>query len=54
MAIQARYTTDGNLGNLRVISVRQIKPSFVTRFFKLLLSPGRDLEAKSYKVETAG
>jgi hypothetical protein len=54
MAIQARYTTDGNLGNLRVASVRRIRPSLVTRLFKLLLSPGRDLEAKSYKVETAG
>jgi hypothetical protein len=54
MAIQARYTTEGDLGNLRVTSVRQINPSFVTRFFKLLLTPGRELEAKAYKIETAG
>jgi hypothetical protein len=54
MAIQARYTTDGRLGNLRIARIRRIKPSLITRLFKLLLNMGHDLETRAYKIETTG
>jgi hypothetical protein len=54
MALQEKLTTDGDLGALEVVRVRQIRPSLVTRFFQLLLVPGKDLQVRSYKVETAG
>jgi hypothetical protein len=54
MAIQEKLTTEGDLGGLEVVRVRQIRPSLVTRFFQLLLVPGKNLQVRSYKVETAG
>lgn len=54
MAIQEKLTTEGDLGALQVVSVRKVKPSLVTRFFQLLLVPGKDLQVHSYRVETAG
>jgi len=54
MAIQEKLTTEGDLGDLQVVSVRRVRPSLVTRFFQLLLVPGKDLQVRSYKVETAG
>lgn len=54
MAIQEKLTTNGDLGDLKVVSVRKVNASLVTRFFQLLLAPGKDLQVRSYKVETAG
>lgn len=51
--LQANYTVDGKLGNLRVNQVRQVAPSPVTYLFHLLLTGGRrDLEVRSYRIET--
>jgi hypothetical protein len=54
MALQEKLTTDGDLGNLEVVSVRKINPSLVTRIFQVLLTPGKDLQVRAYRVETAG
>ncbi|MCL4804314.1 MAG: hypothetical protein KJ046_08450 [Anaerolineae bacterium] len=52
--LQERYTVDGELGDLRVKSVRPVPPSPVTRLFQLLLTGGNpDLRAKSYFVRTS-
>lgn len=53
--LQERYTVDGDLRDLQVISVREIRPSLVTRFFHLLLTgQNRSLPPKAYFVQTAG
>lgn len=54
MAIQARFTTDGDLGDLQIEEVRRQRPSIVTRIFQLLLAPGRDLNVKAYRIRTSG
>jgi hypothetical protein len=52
--LQARYTTEANLADLRVVSVRRVGPSLITRVFQILLTSGRrDLTPRSYRVETA-
>lgn len=54
MALQARYTTDGDLAGLRVVRVKRVAPSPVTRLFKLLLLAGQDKQMTSYRIDTAG
>lgn len=54
LAIQEKYTTEGNLGDLRITRIRKINPSLVTRFFHLLLASGRALDMKAYQIETSG
>lgn len=53
MQFQARYTVDGELGDLEVVSVRPAPPSLVTRLFQLLLTGGK-LPPTSYFVATRG
>ncbi|MCA9989739.1 MAG: hypothetical protein KDE29_01930 [Anaerolineales bacterium] len=52
--LQEKFTTDGNLGDLRVVDVRKITPSPVTRIFRLLLAPGRELTTTAYRIDTTG
>jgi len=53
--LQERYTVDGDLRDLEVVSVRRIPPSPITRLFQLLLTGGNpELQAKSYFIQTAG
>lgn len=54
LAIQEKFTTDGDLQDMKVVRVRKIAPSPITRFFQLLLTPGRDLAVSAYHVETSG
>jgi hypothetical protein len=54
LAIQEKYTVDGELGELEVVSVKRIAPSPITRFFRMLLAPGRQLEARAYRITTRG
>ena len=54
LALQEKFTTDGNLGDLEVVSVRKVGASPVTRLFQLLLTPGKDLKVSSYRVLTRG
>lgn len=49
-----RYTTSGDLGDLKVVRVHRLQPTPVTRFFQLLLAQGKPLAANAYFVETAG
>jgi hypothetical protein len=50
--LQAKYTTEGDLGDMQIRSIRRVSPSLLTRFFQLLLTGGKDLSAKSYRIET--
>lgn len=53
--LQAQYTVDGNLGALEVVSVRQVRPSLITRLFQLLLTGGQaNAKATAYRIETKG
>lgn len=53
--LQARYTVDGHIGDLRVTGVQAIPPSLITRLFHLLLTGGnRSLPPKAYFVRTIG
>jgi hypothetical protein len=51
--LQARFTTEGDLGSLRLLRIQQVAPSLITRLFQLLLTAGsRERQARSYKIET--
>jgi hypothetical protein len=51
--LQARFTTEGDLGELQIRSIRRIPPSIITRLFQILLTGGsKTLTARSYKIET--
>ena len=53
--LQAKYTTEGDLGDMQIKSIRRISPSPMTRLFQLLLMGGsKRLKASAYKIETIG
>ncbi|MFO7536702.1 MAG: DUF6391 domain-containing protein [Chloroflexota bacterium] len=53
--LQATYTTEGDLGQMQIRSIRQVNPSPVTRLFQLLLTGNNpNLQARSYRIETVG
>jgi len=52
LALQANYTTDGDLGSLQLRRIERIRPSFITRLFQLLLTPGQTKQATAYKITT--
>lgn len=55
MFLQSRYTVDGRIGDMEIVSIEKVPPSPVTRFFQLLLTGGRQkLTATSYRIVTKG
>jgi len=50
--LQARYTTEGDLGDLQVTSIRKINPSPITRLFQLLLTGNKKLDTAAYEIRT--
>ena len=50
--LQAKYTVEGDLQDMKLQSVRPVQPSPVTRLFQLLLTGGNQLNAKSYRITT--
>ena len=50
--LQEKYTTEGDLGEMQLLQVKQIKASPVTSVFKALLTGGNKIKAQSYFVET--
>jgi hypothetical protein len=54
MAIQARFTTDGDLRDMEIAEVKRTQPSVITRVFQLLLAPGKDLDVNAYRIRTRG
>ncbi len=52
--LQAKYTTEGDLGDMQIKSIRKISPSPITRLFQLLLTGGKQMQATAYKIETVG
>ncbi len=49
--IQEKYTTEGDLGAMELVSVTEIKPGLTARLFKSLLGSKRN-QSKSYFVAT--
>lgn len=49
--LQEKYTTEGDLGAMELVQIKQNKPNLVTRFFQLLLTDGKK-KPKSFFVET--
>jgi hypothetical protein len=55
MKLQEKYTTDGHVGNLKIVQVRKVSPSIVTRLFQILLVGGQDkYQPTAYRIETEG
>jgi hypothetical protein len=55
MKLQARYTTDGKIGDLEIVRVRKVSPSIVTRLFHVLLVGGQNrFQPTAYRIETIG
>ncbi len=53
--LQAQYTTEGNLGDMQLTSIRKINPSPITRLFQLLLTGGnKNLPTAAYEIRTSG
>lgn len=52
MYLQANYTTDGDLGDLEVLTVHRISPSPVTRLFQGLLGQSGNQHVRAYRVVT--
>lgn len=50
-ALQSHITTDGDLKDLRITSIRPIRPSAVTRLFQLLLGRAGS-KVSAYKITT--
>jgi len=50
--LQAQYTVEGDLGDMEIVSIKKVQPSFVTRIFQLLLTGGSDVKSTSYRVIT--
>ncbi len=51
--LQAKYTTEGDLGDMEIVEVKSVRPSPITRVFQLLLTGGnKKLQAKSYRIIT--
>lgn len=51
--LQARYTVEGDLKGMQIVSIRKVTPSPLTRVFQLMLTGGQ-LQATSYKIVTSG
>ena len=53
--LQAKFTTEGDLGDLQITSIRKINPSPITRLFQLLLTGGnKTLTTAAYEIRTVG
>ncbi len=51
--LQSKYTVQGDLEEMKLLSIRQVQPSPITRIFQLLLT-GNKLQAKSFTIKTIG
>ena len=52
--LQAKFTTEGDLGDLHITRMRKINPSPITRLFQLLLTGGKNLPTAAYEIRTTG
>ena len=50
--LQAQYTVEGDLGDLEIVSIKKVQPSFITRIFQLLLTGGSQVKTHSYRIVT--
>jgi hypothetical protein len=55
LKLQARFTTEGDLGKMEIVDIRQISPSPITRLFHYLLAGGQgNYQPRAYRIETRG
>ena len=55
LQLQARYTTEGDLGDLEIVEIRSISPSIATRLFHFLLAGGqKKYQPRAYRIKTQG
>jgi hypothetical protein len=55
LKLQSRFTTEGDLGEMEIVDIRQVSPSLITRLFHYLLAGGQEsYQPRSYRIETAG
>ncbi len=55
LRLQEKYTTEGDLGDLEIVSVQRVSPSPITRLFHFLLAGGRtEYTPRAYKIVTQG
>ncbi len=53
LQLQAKYTTEGELGDLKIIDVRAVSPSIATRIFHFLLAGGKaKYQPRAYRIKT--
>ena len=51
--LQEKYTTEGDLGAMELVSIKPVKPNVVTRIFQMLLTDGKK-KPTSYFITTTG
>jgi hypothetical protein len=55
LKLQARFTTEGDLGHMEIVDIRQVSPSPITRIFHYLLAGGRNqYRPRAYRIVTTG
>jgi len=54
ITLQDKFTVDSELADMRVTSIRKVRPSLITRVFQVLLGQVRSDEVNAYKIETVG
>jgi hypothetical protein len=54
MAFQEHFTTEGDLGDLRITEIKKITPSPVTRIFQVLLGQTGADQVRAYQITTTG
>jgi hypothetical protein len=55
LQLQARYTTEGDLGDMEIINVHPVSPSIATRVFHFLLAGGKNnYPPRAYRIKTQG
>lgn len=52
MAFQEKFTTDGNLGDLKIKSIKKITPNPITRLFQVLLGQTGADQVRAYQITT--
>jgi hypothetical protein len=55
LKLQSQFTTDGDLGSMEIVDIRQVSPSLITRVFHYLLAGGQEnYQPRSYRIRTMG
>jgi len=53
LKLQDRFTVEGDLGDMRLLSIDKVKPTIATRLFQFLLGQSKNEHVQSYRIITA-